>query len=88
MADRILKLTRSRKAAAAANRYRIQVLDRAAQIMDCFGFDRKELSVSELGNRTGLHKSTAHRILMALEYNQLIKQNPRDRKISSGYQAL
>ncbi len=25
---------------------------------------------------TGLHRSTTHRILMALEYNELIKQNP------------
>ena len=48
MADGILKLARPRKVASASNRYRIQVLDRAAQIMDCFGFDHKELSVSEI----------------------------------------
>ena len=84
MADRILKLARPRKAASAANRYRIQVLDRAAQIMDCFGFDHTELSVSEIGSRTGLHKSTTHRILMALEYNQLIKQNPETGKYHLG----
>ena len=59
-----------------STRYRIQVLDRAVDILDCFGFDHKELSVSEIGNKTGLHKSTTHRILMALEHNQLIKQNP------------
>jgi len=76
MADRILKLPRHRRAASGSKRYRIQVLDRAAQILECFGFDHKELSVSEIGSRTGLHKSTTHRILMALEYNRLIKQNP------------
>jgi IclR family KDG regulon transcriptional repressor len=58
-----------------SERYRIHVIDRAAQILDCFGFDHQELSVTEIGARTGLHRSTAHRILMALEYNDLIKQN-------------
>ena len=84
MADRILKLAHPRKATSTSNRYRIQVLDRAAQIMDCFGFDHKELSVSEIGRRTRLHKSTTHRILMALEYNQLIKQNPETGKYHLG----
>jgi DNA-binding IclR family transcriptional regulator len=84
MADRILKLARPRKVASASNRYRIQVLDRAAQILDCFGFDHKELSVSEIGSRTALHKSTTHRILMALEHNQLIKQNPQTSKYHLG----
>ena len=65
MADRILKLARPRKAASESHRYRLQVLDRAAQIMDCFGFDHKELSVSEIGRRTRMHKSTTHRTLMA-----------------------
>ena len=58
-----------------SDRYRIHVIDRAAQILDSFGFDHQELSVSEIGAKTGLHRSTAHRILMALEYNDLIKQN-------------
>ena len=84
MADRILKLAHPRKAASTSNRYRIQVLDRAAQIMDCFRFDHKELSVSEIGRRTRLHKSTTHRILMALEFNQLIKQNPETGKYHLG----
>ncbi len=67
------KLQRTSK--APVERYRIHVIDRAAQILDCFGFDHQELSVSEIGAKTGLHRSTAHRILMALEYNDLIKQN-------------
>jgi DNA-binding IclR family transcriptional regulator len=54
------------------------------EILDCFGFDHHELSVSEIGSRTGLHWSTAHRILMALEYNDLIKQNPETGKYHLG----
>ncbi|HEV8344204.1 MAG TPA: IclR family transcriptional regulator [Candidatus Binatia bacterium] len=55
--------------------YRVQVIDRAAQILDCFTFEQPELPVSEIAAKTGLHKSTAHRILMALEYNDIIGQN-------------
>ena len=60
------------------------MIDRAAQILDTFGFDHQELSVSEIGAKTGLHRSTAHRILMALEYNDLIKQNPDTGKYHLG----
>ena len=76
------KLQRTSK--APVERYRINVIDRAAQILDCFGFDHQELSVSEIGAKTGLHRSTAHRILMALEYNDLIKQNPSTGKYHLG----
>lgn len=68
----------------AAGRYRIHVIDRAAQILDCFGFDHPELSVSEIGAMTKLHRSTAHRILMALEYNDLIQQNSETGKYRLG----
>src|SRR4029453_4118155 len=67
-----------------SDRYRIHVIDRAAQILDCFGFDHQELSVSEIGAKTRLHRSTAHRILMALEYNDLIQQNPENGKYRLG----
>jgi IclR family transcriptional regulator, KDG regulon repressor len=42
------------------------------------------LSVSEIGAKTALHRSTAHRILMALEYNDLIQQNPDNGKYRLG----
>ena len=67
-----------------SDRYRIHVIDRAAQILDCFGFDHQELDMSEIGARTDLHRSTAHRILIALEYNDLIKQNPETGKYHLG----
>ena len=70
--------------AAQSDRYRIHVIDRAAQILDCFGFDHQELSVSEISGKTHLHRSTAHRILMALEYNDLIQQNPENGKYRVG----
>ena len=76
--------TLQRTPKAPSGRYRIHVIDRAAQILDCFGFDHQELSVSEIGAKTSLHRSTAHRILMALEYNDLIQQNPENGKYRLG----
>ena len=77
-----------RAAKGLSDRYRIHVIDRAAHILDCFGFDHQELSVSEIGAKTALHRSTAHRILMALEYNDLIRQNPETGKYRLGIKLL
>ena len=76
--------TLQRAPKARSGRYRIHVIDRAAQILDCFGFDHQELSVSEIGAKARLHRSTAHRILMALEYNDLIQQNAENGKYRLG----
>ena len=76
--------TLQRTPKARSGRYRIHVIDRAAQILDCFGFDHQELSVSEIGAKARLHRSTAHRILMALEYNDLIQQNTENGKYRLG----
>jgi DNA-binding IclR family transcriptional regulator len=79
-----LDAARQRMPKALPDRYRIHVIDRAAQILDCFGFDHQELTVSEIGAKTHLHRSTAHRILMALEYNDLIQQNAENGKYRLG----
>ena len=64
--------------------YRIQVIDRAVAVLDCFSFDKPELSVGEVSLATDLHKATAHRILMALEYNGLVEQNQETAKYRLG----
>jgi len=71
-------------AAGSGGLYRIHVIDRAARIMECFTFENPELSVAEIGAVTELHKSTAHRILMALEHNGFIEQNPQNGKYHLG----
>lgn len=83
-AAKSLATASQRGAKRIKDRYRINVIDRAAQILDCFGFEHQELSVSEISVMTGLHRSTAHRILMALEYNELIRQNPDTSKFHLG----
>lgn len=71
-----LRQSPGKEAVHSSGRYRIQVLDRAVQILNCFSFEKRELSVSEIAGRTKLHKATVHRILWALEHNRLIRQSP------------
>ena len=71
-----------------AGRYRIQALDRAAAILDCFELDRPELNVRDIAEKTGLHKSTAHRILMALHHNGLVEQDASSGRYHLGLQLV
>jgi IclR family KDG regulon transcriptional repressor len=73
---------------APAGRYRIQALDRAAAILNCFDANDQELNVRDVGKRTGLHKSTAHRILMALQHNGFVEQNPVSGRYHLGLQLV
>lgn len=70
------QLTVAPRAFRSDDHDRIQVVDRVGRILGCFHFEAPEISVREIGDRTGLHKSTAHEILIALQYNGLIHQNP------------
>jgi DNA-binding IclR family transcriptional regulator len=63
------------KPGGPSRRYRIQALDRAVLVLNCFDFGTTELTVKEIAAKTHLHKSTAHRILMALQHNGLVEQN-------------
>lgn len=65
-------------------RYRIQAIDRAVQVLDCFDFNDTELSVKEIAARTKLHKATAHRILMSLQHNRLVEQDEATSKYHLG----
>ena len=58
-----------------SDRYRIETIDRAALILSCFDFDRVELTVRDVVERTGLHKATAHRVLMALNHNGFVERD-------------
>ncbi|MFN8060439.1 MAG: IclR family transcriptional regulator [Vicinamibacterales bacterium] len=79
---------RKKSAASARARYRIQSLDRAAAILDCFVTKGPELTVREVSDATGLHKSTAHRILMALQGNGFIEQDEAAGRYHLGLQLV
>lgn len=64
--------------------YRIQVLDRAFQALDELSRQEEGLGVTELAERLGLHKSTAHRIVMVLESGRFVEKNPASGKYQLG----
>jgi DNA-binding IclR family transcriptional regulator len=53
----------------------VQSVDRALAIMSSFGADRSALRVSELADEIGVHKSTASRILAALERRRFVRRD-------------
>ncbi|TVQ91992.1 MAG: IclR family transcriptional regulator [Chromatiaceae bacterium] len=54
---------------------RIQVIDRAAALLDAIARYPAPVSLKVLGAETGLHPSTAHRILGALIHNHLVEKD-------------
>jgi DNA-binding IclR family transcriptional regulator len=50
------------------------VLERALSLLDAFGVDRTELGISQLSRRTGLAKSTTHRLVGELVRLGLLEQ--------------
>jgi DNA-binding IclR family transcriptional regulator len=67
-----------------ADVYRTQVLDRTLRILDVLAESSTEMGPSELAGRLRLHKSTIHRLLIALQHHGLIRRNPTRGKYSLG----
>jgi len=65
--------------------YRIQALERAAGILSAFTADEPELRLTEIAERLGLHKATAHRFLVNLEHLGFVERSPRSGKYRLGW---
>ena len=50
------------------------VLERAFAVLDCFTADKQELTLAELASRTGIPKSTVHRLTRLLVERRLLKR--------------
>ncbi len=61
----------------------VQSVNRAADILKCISDGLH--SVTEIAAECGLHKSTAHRLLRALEESGLVMQNPVSHQYFLGY---
>ncbi|MBB6734731.1 IclR family transcriptional regulator [Cohnella zeiphila] len=53
----------------------IQSLDRALNILDLFDENHRELKITEISARMGLHKSTVHSLLKTLQLHRYIEQD-------------
>ena len=64
--------------------YRVQVLERAVDILQVLAEDSRELSAAEVAERLSLHKSTIHRLLTVLDQHRLIRRNGETGRYSLG----
>lgn len=66
----------------------IQSLERAFDIMDCFGDSQPELGVREIARQLGLHPSTVGRILTTLNSLGVLTQDKENRRYRMGPKVL
>ncbi len=64
--------------------YKVQVLERALDILDCFSFQDRELSLTDVVNRTGFNKTTAKRLISNLTTRCYLQQDPQSKKYQLG----
>ncbi len=63
----------------------VTTVDRLVRVLDCFSEERPAYTLSELGARLELPKSTLHRFLVSLESHGILRRNPDDRLWRLGY---
>jgi DNA-binding IclR family transcriptional regulator len=64
--------------------YKVQALERALDILDCFSFQKRELSLSEVVYLTGLNKTTAKRLISNLTARGYLQQDPQSKTYQLG----
>ena len=67
---------------------KVQTLDRAIQILDCYTIDQYELGVREVARLTGLSSSVCGRLMGALKESGILVQNSTTREYSIGPKPL
>ena len=55
--------------------YRVQALERALDILDCFSFQNREMTLSDIAEATGLNMTTAKRLISNLTNRGYLQQN-------------
>lgn len=66
----------------------IRAVERAIQILNCFSFERSDLSIEEIKEKTKLPKATIYRLLWTMERNGLIQYDQKVNKYRLGYKPL
>ncbi|MGD2184759.1 MAG: IclR family transcriptional regulator [Desulfobacterales bacterium] len=64
--------------------YKVQVLERALDILECFSFQNRELSLTDVVNRTGLNKTTVKRLVANLTARGYLQQDPQAKTYQLG----
>ena len=64
---------------------RVQVLDRAVGVLRAIAAEDQPLNAFEIARRCGLNRTTAWRILVTLEHNELVERDPETQRYRIGY---
>ncbi len=67
-----------------SHRYRVQSVDRALDILDCFSFQNREMNLSDVVRKTGLNKTTAKRLISNLADRGFLQQDPVTKQYQLG----
>jgi len=68
--------------------YRVVAVERALELLRVFAQDRAELTLAQMAERMGLHKSTVHRLALTLEKAGFLRRNPTNGAYSLGLKLL
>lgn len=64
--------------------YRVQALERALDILECFNFQNKQLSLTDIVKRTGLNKTTVKRLVSNLATRGYLQLDPQSKMYQLG----
>lgn len=64
--------------------YRVQALERAFDILNCYDFEHSAFSLNELAAKTGLNKATTRRLVYNLENYGYLLQDPQTKAYKLG----
>lgn len=67
---------------------RVQSVEKAMMLLDCFWEERKSYSLAELAAKTGWAKSTIHALLSSMTGDALVEQDEQTGKYQLGYHAF
>lgn len=70
--------------ASPPRRYRIKVLEKALGILELFGESPGDLTLTQIGERLGMSKPTAFRIINVLEQSDYLERAPRSQAYRLG----
>jgi len=68
--------------------YNVRAVERAMQILSSLDGEHAERGVSEIAQATGLHKATAHRIIMTLLKGGFLERTPDGERLRLGLRVV
>jgi IclR family KDG regulon transcriptional repressor len=64
--------------------YRVQSLERALDVLDCFSFQDRELTLSDIAHKTGMNKATTKRLVFNFTSRGYLHQDPATKRYRLG----